>query len=129
MLHAVRSSRLPRWLAGGAALAAVVLAACAKDAPASVLQTDDLVPFDGTPFDRNAIVESTVAFSDPYALPEGVLAFLKHTPYAGRPSFLATYQSNGVLAADAIQRAAEVYQINPLVFLVRAEMDQGLIGE
>jgi len=129
MLHPVRWPWLPRLLAGVAALAGVVLAACAKDAPASVLQADDLVPFDGAPFDRNAIVESTVAFSDPYALPEGVLAFLKHTPYGGRTSFLATYQSNGVLAADAIQRAAEVYQINPLVFLARAEMDQGLIGE
>ena len=104
-----------------------IAAACAKDQGSTVLQADDLVPVDG-PFDPNMIVDSTAVFTDSYALPEGVQAFLKKTPYK-RPSFLATYQSNGVLAADAIQRAADVYQINPLVFLVRAQMEQGLIGQ
>lgn len=101
--------------------------ACAKDAAPSFLEADDLVPTD-VPFDRNTIVENTVALTDPYALPEGVAAFLKKTPYK-RPSFLSAYQSNGVVAADAITRAAEVHQINPLVLLVRAQMDQGLIGQ
>lgn len=112
-----------------AALAAFTMAAfaCAKDAAPSFLEADDLVPTD-VPFDRNTIVENTVALTDPYSLPEGVAAFLKKTPYK-RPSFLSAYQSNGVVAADAITRAAEVHQINPLVLLVRAQMDQGLIGQ
>ena len=93
--------------------------ACAKDAAPSFLEADDLVPTD-VPFDRNTIVENTVALTDPYSLPEGVAAFLKKTPYK-RPSFLSAYQSNGVVAADAITRAAEVHQINPLVLLVRAQ--------
>ncbi len=101
--------------------------ACARDEAGTVLQADDLIPTD-VPFDKNLIVENTAALTDPYALPEGVAEFLRKTPYK-RPSFLAAYQSNGVPAAEAIQRAAEVHQINPLVILVRAQMEQGLIGQ
>jgi hypothetical protein len=57
----------------------------------------------------------------------GVLAFLQRTPY-GQASFLATYGSHGTSAADAVVTAAHRYALDPLVFLVRAQMDQGLVG-
>ena len=50
------------------------------------------------------------------------------TPY-GTESFLATYASNGVTAATAINNASMTYQLNPLLFLVRAEIDQALVSQ
>ncbi len=68
------------------------------------------------------------SFTDSEALDATAVGdFLARTPY-GYPSFLATYDSNGVAAADAIATAAAKYTLNPLVFLTRAEMDQGLVG-
>ncbi len=83
----------------------------------------------GGAFDPGLIIDSTASLTDPYALPQlsDVQGFLKQTPY-GTQSFLATYSSNGVSAAAAIANASVTYQLNPLLFLVRAEMDQGLIA-
>ena len=79
-------------------------------------------------FDRNNVAE-TAALVDFAALDATLIQkFLHRTPYEGRPSFLETYQSNGVRASDAIARAARQYRINPLAFLVAAQGTQGLIG-
>jgi hypothetical protein len=51
----------------------------------------------------------------------------RKSPY-GQDSFLATYYSNGLSAVDALTQAEEKYGINPLVILVRAEMEQGLVA-
>jgi hypothetical protein len=103
---------------------------CAKASPEqTVLQSEDLsaVP-DGPKFDPNEILDLP-SFTDAFGLDATqVQNFLVHTPYK-RPSFLETYQSNGVRAVDAIVRVAQKYRINPLVFLVRLEMAQGLLGE
>src|SRR5258706_5613827 len=114
---------MARWIA----LGAVVLVACAKAASEhTYLQAEDLAS--GPGFDKNSIVE-TPAFVDALAFDAAQLQrFFGRTPY-NRSSFLSTYQSNGLRASDAIVRAAQTYQLNPLVFLVRAEMDQGLLGE
>lgn len=82
------------------------------------------------PFDPNTLIDQTASLTDPYALPEAasVQSFLAQTPYGGA-SFLATYASNGVSAATSITNAANAYQINPLLFLVRAEIDQALISQ
>jgi hypothetical protein len=110
-------------------LALGVSSACGEDPPATVLQPLDLKPpEDAFPFDRNAIVDPA-SFTDTETLDaKAVQRFLGKTPY-GRPSFLETYQSNGVRAADAIISAARQYRINPLVFLVFAQTTQGLVGE
>ena len=83
----------------------------------------------GLPFDPGFVIDSTASLTDPYSLPQltDVQAFLVKTPY-GTKSFLATYSSNGISAATAIANASITYQLNPLIFLVRAEMDQGLIA-
>lgn len=104
-----------------------LLAACSKSpGETSVLQASDLQA-NGASFDPDEIVDSA-SFQDQGALDEAaVLAFLQKTPY-GSSSFLATYMSNGVSAAQAIALASERYVLNPLVFLVRAQMDDGLVG-
>ena len=108
-------------------LAAAMPIACAKSGSEhTYLQAQDL---DGQPgFARDAIVD-TPSFTDASGIDgASIQRFFGRTPY-NRPSFLATYQSNGLRASDAIVRSAIAHGINPLVFLVRAEMEQGLLGE
>jgi len=105
-------------------------AACSKTTDHGALQDMDFqVPMGvETAFDKNTIID-TAAFIDVEGL-DGptVQKFLHKTPY-NRPSFLETYQSNGLRASDAIARSARTYRLNPLVFLVEAEASQGLLGE
>ncbi|MBX3202780.1 MAG: hypothetical protein KF894_31935 [Labilithrix sp.] len=112
------------------AAGALVALACGEEPATTVLQPLDFTKPEGEAgdFDRNGIVESA-AFTDSETLDrQSVQRFLGKTPY-GRPSFLETYQSNGVRAADAIMQASRQYRLNPLVFLVFAEVTQGLVGE
>jgi hypothetical protein len=100
---------------------------CKKSEDDGVLQPQDLSS-DGSAFDKDEIVESA-SFTDTTSLAEGDLAqFLGATPY-GSSSFLSTYQSDGLSAVDAVIAAGNTYGINPLVFLVKAEVAQGLVGE
>ncbi len=109
---------------------AIVVSACGEEPPPTVLQSLDFTKPEGEAgdFDRNYIVDPA-EFTDSETLDvAAVQRFLAKTPYL-RPSFLSTYQSNGVRAADAIISAARQYRINPLVFLTYAQVTQGLIGE
>jgi hypothetical protein len=93
-----------------------------------VLQAEDLSVADGTTFDKNEIVD-LASFTDTLGLDaDAVQSFLHRTPYK-HASFLETYQSNGIRAVDALISVGQRYRINPLVFLVRLEMAQGLLGE
>jgi len=105
-----------------------ISAGCAKTPGGSVLQAQDTASIDGqSPFDPTEIIDLG-SFTDTQSFAAiDVQTFLEHTPYA-RSSFLSTYQSNGVRAVDAVMSSALKYGINPLVFLTRAEVDQGLIG-
>jgi hypothetical protein len=102
--------------------------ACTKSAgEASVLAPQDLQAAGGT-FNPDEILDSA-SMQDQQALDSSQIEqFLQQTPYGGGTSFLASYVSNGVAASDAIARAAQKYAINPIVLLVRAEMDQGLVA-
>jgi hypothetical protein len=109
--------------------ACLVATSCGDFPPPTVLASLDLKPLDGetAPFDRNKVIESgSITDSDAFDA-NAIQAFLAKPPY-GRSSFLETYQSNGLRAADAIVSAANQYRINPLVFLVYAEVLQGLIA-
>jgi hypothetical protein len=103
--------------------------ACAKTVDRGVLQELDFQTDeeDSEPFDKNTILESPALTDVDRLNVARVQAFLHKTPYKRR-SFLETYQSNGIVASDAIIRAARTYRINPLVFLVEAEITQGLLG-
>ena len=119
-------------LRASAALVAGVVsgAACSKSAGHGALQDKDFqVPMGvETAFDKNTILD-TAAFIDVAGIDGAtVQKFLHKTPY-DRPSFLETYQSNGLRASDAIARSARTYRLNPLVFLVEAEATEGLLGE
>jgi hypothetical protein len=113
-----------------AALALALAPACSEEPRATVLQELDFKPLEGleVPFDRNQLLD-TESFTDHEGLEVATIQrLLQKTPYF-QPSFLETYQSNGVRAADAIARAARTYRINPLVFVVFAQITQGLVGE
>ncbi len=133
-----RGLGLPLLLLLGASLA--LTPACAKQTDKGFFQDQDFKPpkgeegadgadpTDPVVFDRNDIVE-TAALVDSEALDGPLIQkFMHRTPY-DRPTFLETYQSNGVRASDAIARAARTYRINPLAFLVAAQGTEGLIGE
>ena len=115
MLQAVRLSWLLRSLAGMAALTGVVGSACAKDAPASVLQADDLVPIDGASFDRNAIVESSACpLASP--MPPATVAPPRSAPssprdqitaVAGLASVYGLCQYHGGMFAQAVPLLAD----------------------
>lgn len=113
-----------------AALAVVVASAgCSSDPDLGVLQAADLEKPEGleAKFDRNAVIDSA-SLKDVDGIDSAVIQRLfRRTPY-DRPSFLETYQSNGVRASDAIARAARTYRINPLFFLVKAQTAGGLLG-
>src|SRR5581483_9487944 len=104
-------------------------ATCARQGDdQTVLQPQDLDSNADLPFDPNTIIDIG-SLTDSLALPTAkeIQAFFDKTPYS-RPSFLGTYASNGVRAAHAVARAADKYQVNPIVLLVYAQMFQGLIG-
>jgi len=70
------------------------------------LQASDLVTLQGSTFDPNEIMTPDV-FQDSSSFDANAIqTFLERTPYK-QPSFLATYQSNGVRASDGIFRAAQ----------------------
>jgi hypothetical protein len=112
-----------------AALVALAMACSCEAGPAWVWPVADFAD-PGIPFDPNTLIDSTASLTDPTSLPlaSSVQSFLMQSPYGGS-SFLATYASNGVSAAQAITNAASSYQLNPLVILARAEMDAALVSE
>jgi hypothetical protein len=124
--------RFLRWLSVLiAVIPVVIVVACGDDPPATHLQPADLsLPDAGDikKFDKDSII-SLAAFTDGQAVSaKTVQEFLAKTPYAGRPSFLETYQSNGVRAAEAIVLAGRQHRINPIVLLVYAQALEGLVG-
>jgi hypothetical protein len=116
------------WFFTSALAVAIVIAACSKSSEeTTVLQADDLTTAPGASFDANEVVD-LASFTDKVTLArDQVQGFLERTPY-DHASFLSTYSSNGVRAVDAILRASDAYTINPLVFLVAVEAEEGLIG-
>jgi hypothetical protein len=124
MLRVSMTSRRGKaW--GMVAFGCAVAACSSSSAPTPINPPSDLAAAGG--FDPNAIVP-LASFVDTKALDAAaVQTLLEATPYGGA-SFLATYTSNGVRANDAIARVASLYTLDPLVFLTRAEMDQGLLA-
>jgi hypothetical protein len=104
--------------------------ACTQTFSVTQLQEVDFEPAstEGDKFDRDVVLDSAV-FSDSEALDvERVQNFFSKTAY-GPPSFLETYQSNGVRASDAIMKSARSYRVNPILLLAYVQVAEGLIGE
>ena len=118
-----------RRLLGFLSLFGGLVLACSSSSSASLYPDFDFAPLadDTTTFDKNNLVDQA-AFVDIDGIDAFLVQkFLHRTPY-NRPTFLETYQSNGVRASDAILRAARTYRLNPLVFLVAAEAAQALVS-
>jgi hypothetical protein len=110
------------------ALGATIVIACSKGGAGDVsaISPQDLQS-DGAAFDPDEILDSA-SMQDQAALDSaGVEQFLQQTPYGGG-SFLASYVSHGIAASDAVVGAAQRHAVDPLVLLVHAEMDQGLVA-
>ncbi len=104
--------------------------ACSQSFSTTQLQEVDFEPVasEDASFDRDAVLAPDV-FSDGEALePAAVQNFFNKTAYE-RPSFLETYQSNGVRAADAVVKSARVHRVNPILLLAYLQVAEGLIGE
>lgn len=114
-----------RW--GGLLLVLGLLGCPSSEEERTVLDASDLEAIPGETFDHELLVPQG-ALTDADTLDAAMLLrFLEKTSY-GRPSFLATYQSNGVRAAEAMVRAAKKYRVNPLALLVRAQIAEGLVS-
>ena len=113
-----------------AILAVVVAPACSDDPVKGLLQEKDITKPTGleADFDKNNILD-TASFTDTEAVDTAVLQKYLHKTIYDRATFLETYQSNGVRAADALATAGRQYRINPIVLLVFTQVMQGLVGE
>jgi hypothetical protein len=119
--------RWPAWLLG----LLLAVPSCASHVDRGIYQEADFQPppdRDVIAFDPNNLMD-TAQLSDTASFDATLIqAFFHQTPY-DRPTFLETYQSNGVRASEAVARASRTYRIAPLIFLVAAQGTGGLIGE
>ncbi len=112
-----------------AASAALLAAACKSRValPTPPVPAQDYAD-SGVPFNPDEVVPNA-AFTDFAAMTAAqVQSFLEKDPYSGA-SFLATYQSNGVLFSSAVASVAQTYRINPIVLLVAVESVGGLVAD
>jgi len=114
------------------------LVSCAEESDIRPPETPDLglgdleealpIKGDGTAFNHDNLIHDSVFADVAYlALPQ-VQAFLEETPYGTR-CFLADFQKSDLTAAQIIHEAAERYRINPLIFLVKLQVETGMISK
>ena len=90
------------------------------------LQAFDDGKADGYGFNPSHIIDDDLFVDATYLTVEQVQGFLENTPYSRR-SFLADYSDNGQTAAEYIIETAARFQINPLVLLVKLQVETSLI--
>lgn len=78
--------------------------------------------------DRNDILDDAAMQDDESMTETEVQAFLERTPYGAR-SVLASYQPKGKRASTILVETARQYGINPMVLLVRLQLEQGLVSK
>ena len=91
----------------------------------------DLQPFtdgksDQFGFNPDYLVADDLFVDARYLTVEQLQDFLEDTPY-GRRSFLADYSEAGVSTSEHLVKAAETYRINPLVLLVKLQVEASLV--
>jgi hypothetical protein len=77
-------------------------------------------------FTPNLIMTDAVFQDAEFINAMDIQRFLEDTPY-GHPSFLATFDANGQSVADALYSAGQEYGINPLVLLVKLQVESSLV--
>jgi hypothetical protein len=112
----------------GLVLVGVALAACSAQQDDGSDEQGAMLSSSGARFDRNDVL-SDEALNDKDAMSVSkIQEFLEKTPYDKR-SVLADYEENGKSAAEILHASSLKYGINPLVMLVRLQMEQGLIAK
>jgi hypothetical protein len=106
---------------------------CAEQGTAShpTPHASDLVPVtsgkaDGAVFDKNNLISDALFTSGGNLTQEHVQEFLEDTPYGTR-SYLADLRIGGRTAAEMIIETGEDYDINPLVLLVKLQVEHSLV--
>jgi hypothetical protein len=110
----------------GAALALTSGIGCSAASTSLAFDPSDAVASKGYSFNRGKFLDDSTV-TQPFGSLERFQRFLEKTAYL-RPSFLETYSSNGVTAAEAIVGASERYRINPVLVLALLQFKQGLIS-
>ncbi len=106
-----------------------------RGTPPAAADPADLEPVDSEKldgplarFDRNLLLDDAL-FTDAGALDAAaVQAFLEQTPY-GRRSFLADEQVDGVPFSQVLVETAAAYEINPVLLLVRLQVEHSLVSK
>ena len=92
---------------------------------------DDLVDSeagkaDSFAFDANRLVSDSLFEDADYMSAEDIQGFLEFNPYRQR-SYLADYTFNGMSFAQAVYEAAQKHRINPMILLVKIQVESSLI--
>lgn len=113
------------------------LCACAAEAPAGDHdEPDDFIvdpadgKADGVPatFDANNVVDDALLTDAAAMTVDDVQAFFEKSPYGTR-SWLASYEVDGVSAAEMIVDAAETHEVNPLILIARMQVETSLVSK
>jgi len=105
----------------------------AEQVPTVAVPPEDLVEVvpvkgDGAVFNRHLLIDDGV-FADPaYLTVAQIQAFFEATPYGTR-SFLADHSEAGLSAAEILAEAGTRHGINPLVLLVKLQVETGLVSK
>ncbi len=94
--------------------------------PQEDLQQTEHGKADGNHFMSSHLIEEHLFVDAEYMTVEQVQEFLDFPPYSHR-SYLANYWEEGQFASEIIVDAATEYQINPLVILVKLQVEASLI--
>jgi len=110
-------------------------AACAETSPnqAPAPHASDLIPVsngkaDGAVFNKDDLISDALFINGSYLEPSHVQSFLEDTPYGTR-SYLADVRFNGKTAAEIIVDTGLEYGINPLVLMVKLQVEYSLVYE
>ncbi len=126
--------RLYRWCGLAPIIFGLWLSACSDPATESAsghpvpqdLQTFDDGKTDGYGFNPADLMDDDLFVDATYLSAEEIQAFLEESPY-GHRSFLADVSDGGTTVAEYIAETAIRFQINPLVLLVKLQVESSLI--
>ncbi len=85
---------------------------------------DEILPT----FDANFVVDDHLYTDSDYITASDLQTFFESSPYHSR-SWLADAEFDGRSAADIIVAVSEEFEINPLMLLVRLQVEQGLVSK
>jgi hypothetical protein len=97
----------------------VIAVLTGKDAKADGLPTS---------FDQNFVLTDALLTESLAMSVEDVQAFFEDNPYGTR-SWLASYQADGVSAAEMVVEAAVAHEINPVVLIARMQVETSLVSK